>query len=47
LREREVKVGTVDFGLEAFEKMLVRREDKRNEASGNGFIRLFPSDATK
>jgi hypothetical protein len=47
LKEMEAKVNTADFEFEAFEKMLVRQEDERNEASGNGFIRIFPSDATE
>jgi hypothetical protein len=47
LKEMQAKVDTADIELEAFERMLLQQEDERNEVSGNGFIRIFPSDAAE
>lgn len=38
-------IASVDPG--AFEKNLVKLEDERNRASGDGFVRIFPSEATR
>lgn len=33
--------------IDKIDEAIVRAEDQRNEASGNGFIRIFPREATK
>jgi hypothetical protein len=47
IRRMQTQLETADFELEEFEELLVQQEDERNVASGNGFIRIFPSDATQ
>ena len=47
LRDLPTRVNISPEDIEKFDMEIVNEEDKRNEASGNGFIRIFPHEATR
>lgn len=47
LRQIQDTFDPASVDIHTFERALVKREDERNRASGDGFIRIFPSEVTR